>query len=139
MSGLVAAHVRNEPPWVRIHPVQLATYVTTSVPTSLTSAWNASVPAGESYTLQYSTRTDFAPVWGSSNTVLTTATISNLEVNTTYYARANAIIDGSSSAWTSPMKSPRPCPGGPLPALCLQTQNGSGRPLRSRAGRARST
>src|SRR6478609_1887778 len=53
VSGLFSAHVRNDPPFVRIHPVQLATYVTTAVPTSWTNAYGPSltrVPAAQPLT-----------------------------------------------------------------------------------------
>jgi hypothetical protein len=72
----------------------------TASTTSLTATWTAPVPAGQSYTLQVSTNNNFGIISGSVNTGLTNATISALSVNTTYYGRVNAIINGSSSTWT---------------------------------------
>src|SRR5262249_19056214 len=77
-------------------------HVTTATSTGLTAAWDSSVPAGNTYTLQLSTsNSDFIPIAGSSNTALTTATINGLSVNTTYYSRVNSLINGSSSPFTS--------------------------------------
>jgi hypothetical protein len=76
-------------------------HTTTATTTSLTSAWDPPAPVGNTYTLQVSTNNNFIPVAQSSNTALSTATVGGLQVNTTYFAQVNAIIDGSSSVWTS--------------------------------------
>jgi hypothetical protein len=81
--------------------VPLNVHATTATLTSVTVAWDAPTPAGDSYTLQFSTFANFSLILASSNTVLTTATISGLSINTTYYARANSIVSGSSSGWTA--------------------------------------
>lgn len=68
----------------------------------LSAMWNASSPLGDTYHLQVSTAQNFSGTITSSNTALLIATTTaNLSVNTTYYGRVNAIINGSSSPWSS--------------------------------------
>lgn len=75
--------------------------VTTATANSLSASWSASSPVGDSYTLQVSTDVGFGIVNGSSTTDSLSSQVSGLAVNTTYYVRANSILNGSSSVWTS--------------------------------------
>src|SRR5262249_44220068 len=70
--------------------------------TALTSTWTATSPTADSYTFQVSTASDFSGTLTSSNTVLLTATTTaTLSVNTTYYGRVVAVINGSSGSYSS--------------------------------------
>src|SRR5205823_5636493 len=71
--------------------------------TSLTASWNATSPAGDSYTFRVSTDTNFNGTISSSNTVSTSATASvpALTPNTTYYGQVNSVINGSSSPYSA--------------------------------------
>ena len=65
------------------------------------AAWNASDPAGDTYTVQVSTsQSDFAnPV--SSNTVNLNAVLASLNVNTTYYGHVRSTYFGVDSVWSA--------------------------------------
>lgn len=78
-------------------------FVLSSATTNTLSAlWNVAVPAADSYSFQVSTASNFSGTIMSSNTAMLVATTTaTLGINTTYYGRLNAIINGSSSAWTT--------------------------------------
>ncbi len=77
-------------------------FISSAATNRLTGGWTASAPTGDSYTFQVSTASNFSGTITSSNTTLLIATTSaSLSVNTTYYGRVNAIINGSSSPWSA--------------------------------------
>ncbi|MCG3204500.1 MAG: hypothetical protein KCHDKBKB_01215 [Elusimicrobia bacterium] len=68
----------------------------------LAATWNATTPVADSYTLRVSTAQNFSGTIVSSNTTLLIATTtSNLSANTTYYGQISAVINGSTSPWSS--------------------------------------
>ncbi len=69
----------------------------------MTGTWTQINPPADTYTLEVSTANDFSGTLASSTTVLPPSTIgliTPLLVNTTYYGRVKATINGSDSAWS---------------------------------------
>jgi len=71
-----------------------------NIPTSTTLTWN-SVAGATSYEIQISTRSNFSVITGSVNTSNTTATVSGLARNTSYYWRVRAVAGTTRSAWSA--------------------------------------
>lgn len=75
------------------------TYSGSSI-TSITGAWIAPSPPGDTYTFELNTAANFG---GTSSTVTGTPvsnTIPGLSINTTYYGRVNAMVSGVTSEWS---------------------------------------
>ncbi len=72
-----------------------------AAPTSLTLSWTAPSPSGDTYTFQISTNSGLTAPVTSSSTFNLAGSSSSLSVNTTYYARANSVIAGRPSSWSS--------------------------------------
>ncbi|MCG3205053.1 MAG: hypothetical protein KCHDKBKB_01770 [Elusimicrobia bacterium] len=77
---------------------------TDATSTTLTAGWNQVTLEDDFYTLQVSSANDFTKTITSSDTLNLNATVgllSPLQVNTTYYARVRAVVNGSTSPWTT--------------------------------------
>ncbi|OVE78360.1 hypothetical protein BVX98_00455, partial [bacterium F11] len=68
---------------------------------TLTATWGAPDSGADSYELEISTHSNFSSANISSSTVLNTATIGNLLVNTTYYGHVRSFLSGSTTPWTT--------------------------------------
>jgi hypothetical protein len=68
---------------------------------SMSVSWNASIPAGDSYTLQVSTQPGFGGTPISSTTASLSATVVGLSPNVVYYERVKSVVSGASSPWSA--------------------------------------